>query len=136
MLYAIQEVHYIAVLVASISAFLVGWLWYSKVLFAEVWMKEIGFSPDQLGNPTMSMIITAVMILLMSLGLGILIQWFDLNTFFSILTLGFFVWLIGAMPVELNGVLFGGKSKTLFFIHTGHKFVEIITISIVLGFWK
>ena len=136
MLDAIQEVNYIAVLLASIIAFLVGWLWYSKIMFADVWMREMNFSPEDLGNPNVSMIGSGVMILLISLGIGILIQWLDLSSLFSVLALGFSIWFLGSLPVELNGVFFGGKSKTLFFIHTGHKLAEILTISLIIGLWK
>lgn len=38
------EVNYVAVLVAAVAAFILGWLWYSPMLFAKPWSAE---------NPTM-----------------------------------------------------------------------------------
>ncbi|MGH7523911.1 MAG: DUF1761 domain-containing protein [Gemmatimonadales bacterium] len=38
------EVNYLAVLVAAIAAFILGWIWYSPMLFAKPWSAE---------NPTM-----------------------------------------------------------------------------------
>jgi hypothetical protein len=35
-----------AVLVATISTMVVGFLWYSPLLFAKPWMKEMGYDPN------------------------------------------------------------------------------------------
>lgn len=40
-----------AVLLAALSAFLLGGLWYSKILFGAVWMREAGFEETQAHHP-------------------------------------------------------------------------------------
>ncbi len=35
-----------AILVAAISTMVVGFLWYSPLLFAKAWMKEMGYDPN------------------------------------------------------------------------------------------
>lgn len=37
-----QQVNFIAVLVAALSSFLLGGLWYSKLLFGPAWQREAG----------------------------------------------------------------------------------------------
>ena len=40
-------VNYGAVVVAALSTFLLGGLWYSPLLFGKVWMKANGFTLEQ-----------------------------------------------------------------------------------------
>ena len=50
------EVNYLAVVVAAASAFLLGGLWYSPLLFANKWMALTGQSEETLKSGSMGMI--------------------------------------------------------------------------------
>lgn len=47
---AFKELNYLAVTAAAIASFLLGWLWYSSVLFAGDWMHENRLSEEVLRN--------------------------------------------------------------------------------------
>ncbi len=49
----ISTLNWFAVIVAALSNFLIGGLWYSPILFGKVWMKENNFSDDDLKNGNM-----------------------------------------------------------------------------------
>ncbi len=42
-----EPVNILAVLLAAVSAFLLGGLWYSPILFLRIWARESGISLDQ-----------------------------------------------------------------------------------------
>src|SRR4029077_4153639 len=42
----IHSLNWRAILVAGISAMVVGFLWYSPLLFAKAWMREMGYDPN------------------------------------------------------------------------------------------
>ena len=44
----LSRVNYVAVLVAALSSFLIGGLWYSPILFARAWMREAGLDEARL----------------------------------------------------------------------------------------
>ena len=48
-----MQINYLAVLVAAVSAFVIGGLWYSPLLFQKAWMAANGFSEAdvQKGSP-------------------------------------------------------------------------------------
>ena len=50
-----MEVNYIAVVAAAVSAFVLGGLWYSPLLFARSWIRHSGQSEETLksGSPAM-----------------------------------------------------------------------------------
>jgi len=50
------EVNYLAVGLAALSAFLLGGLWYSPLLFANKWAALTGLSEDKLKSGSMAMI--------------------------------------------------------------------------------
>lgn len=50
------EVNYLAVVLAAASAFLLGGLWYSPILFANKWMALSGQSEETLKSGSMGMI--------------------------------------------------------------------------------
>ena len=50
-----ESINYFAVLVAALSAFPIGGLWYS-LLFAKPWMKEIGFNEEEFSKSNMGKI--------------------------------------------------------------------------------
>lgn len=51
-----MEINYLAVGVAAISSFFIGGLWYSPLLFQKQWMKENGFSEEDLKSGNMLVI--------------------------------------------------------------------------------
>ncbi len=50
------EVNYLAVVLAALSAFLLGGLWYSPLLFANKWMALTGQSEERLKSGSMGLI--------------------------------------------------------------------------------
>src|SRR5260370_41188770 len=41
-----HQLNWLAILVAAISTMVVGFLWYSPLLFAKAWMREMGYDPN------------------------------------------------------------------------------------------
>jgi hypothetical protein len=57
------HVSYVGVLVAAVSAFVLGGIWYSPLLFANAWLREIGKTKEQLGNANMAKIFGGAFVL-------------------------------------------------------------------------
>lgn len=58
-----HEVNYLAVVLAALSAFLLGGLWYSPALFANRWMRLSGQSEETLKGGSMAMIFGGAFVL-------------------------------------------------------------------------
>lgn len=43
-----SQVNYLAALIAALSSFLIGGVWYSPILFARAWMREAGLKEEEL----------------------------------------------------------------------------------------
>jgi hypothetical protein len=57
------HVSYVGVLVAALSAFVLGGVWYSPMLFANAWLHEIGKTKEQLGTRKMGVVFGGAFVL-------------------------------------------------------------------------
>jgi hypothetical protein len=138
-----HNLNLLAVLVAAISTMVAGFVWYSPILFAKPWMREMGYDPNDksrvqemqksagpayLGSFVASLVSAFVLALFLhqmraqSLGLGLLV--------------GFHVWLGFVATVQLTGVLFMKQSMKLFGINTGYQLVCYLVMGAILGVWR
>ena len=53
---AFQNLNWLAIITAGASAFVLGGLWYSPLLFAKRWMKETGITEETTRNANMTRI--------------------------------------------------------------------------------
>ncbi len=58
-----EQPNYLAVLVVALSTFMIGGLWYSPAVFGKAWMKENGFTEENMKGRNMIKIRGAAFIL-------------------------------------------------------------------------
>ncbi|MCB0743525.1 MAG: DUF1761 domain-containing protein [Ignavibacteriae bacterium] len=131
-----MEVNYIAVIVASISSFLIGGIWYSPLMFHTVWMEENGYSEDQLKKSNMKRIFG------FSFLFTIIIA-FNLAAFLG--KDSGFVWGVSAGALAGIGwvataygitYLFERKSFKLWLINAGYHVITFMVMGGVIGIWQ
>jgi uncharacterized protein DUF1761 len=151
----IMDVNLLAVLVCAIAAMALGFLWYSPVLFAKPWVKEMGYDMNDkakmdemrksagpaYGASFIGSLLTAAVLgkILNALSRHSEVVWHPVATAQPMLygiTLGFAVWLGFVATVQLTGVLFAGQSKKLFAINTGYQLVCYLVMGAILAVWK
>ncbi len=129
------QLNYFALLVAALSTFLIGGLWYSPAVFGKVWMRENGFTEESLKGGNM------VKIFGLAFLLGLI----------SAVNLAMFMGpeknpAMGALWGFLAGAgwvatfvgthyLFERKSFTLFLINAGYSIVALTVMGTILAAW-
>lgn len=132
---ALESINYLAVIVAALSAFVIGGLWYS-VLFGKAWMVENGFDDEKLKNSNMAMIFGGSFIL--SLIISFILVLFlgsERDAMFGA-SAGFMAgsfWVATAMGITY---LFERKSLKLFFINAGYHVITFTVMGLILGMWR
>lgn len=132
----IDWIQYVIIVLAAVLGFAVGGLWYSPLLFAKRWMKEVGFSKKDIEKAKKKgmaplMIGSFLVTLLMSLVLYIVGALFEVNTFWEYTFTGFMIWIGFIATTMLNSVLYEGKSLVYYAINAGHYFFVLVVMSIV-----
>ncbi|GAO42232.1 hypothetical protein FPE01S_01_12450 [Flavihumibacter petaseus NBRC 106054] len=135
----ISTVNWWAVLVAGLSAFVIGGIWYSPGLFGKAWMKENQLTEETIrqGNKGKIFGFTAIFSLIMAANLSMfLVDTPQLKTDVSWgMTAGFLagVWTFCAIAIHS---LFEQKSWKLILINGGYSIVSLVIMGAVIGLWR
>ena len=138
-----HSLNWLAILVAGISTMVVGFLWYSPLLFAKPWMREMGYDPNdkvrihemrKSAGPAYGASFVAG--LLSAFTLALILHGLQANDLHVGVMLGFHVWLGFVATVQLTGSLFAKQSMKLFAINTGYQLVCYLLMGIILTVWK
>lgn len=129
-------INWLAVLVAGISSFVVGGIWYSPGLFGKAWMAANELSEDRIkqGNKGMIFGFTLIFSLVMSANLAMFLN--DPKTDLAWgMTAGFLagIWTFCAIAIHS---LFELKSWKLIFINGGYSVVSLTLMGAILGVWR
>ena len=123
-----------AILVATIAAFALGWLWYGP-LFGEAWLKAIGKSADEIEPSPRPFIITFFTTLLTCIVLAALMNSLGMMTLAGGIALGAITG-IGFVAASLaSDSAFCGWGTPLFLILSGYRVVIFVVTGAILGIW-
>lgn len=129
-------INHIAVFLCAVMSLVIGGLWWSPMLFAKAWQREVGLSDEQLkgANPTKTFGLTFLLAYLSSYNLAFFLgapgttwKW---GVAAGLLTA---VWAI-AMYVIIS--LFEQRPFKLMLINCGYIAVYFAACGFVLAFWR
>ena len=130
-----SQINVAAVLVAAVSSFLVGGLWYSPKLFGNVWNRENGSNPKagEGSHPA---------------------KVFGVSFVFSLIAAFAFATWLGPEPALSNAITrgllagfgmvaasfginyqFANRSTTLWLVDAGYHTVQFLLFGVILGLW-
>lgn len=130
-----------AVLVATLSTFLVGWLWYGP-LFGGAWMNAVGLSEEKIQQGNMAKIFGFAFLfeLIMAFNLAVFLtgspeaaEMMSAGTGAFYGFLAGFGWVFFALAVNS---LYEQKSWKYIFINGGYWTVSFTVMGLILGAWK
>ncbi|MBK7871645.1 MAG: DUF1761 domain-containing protein [Saprospiraceae bacterium] len=132
-----STINWLAVIVAAISSFLIGGLWYSPMLFAKPWMKANGFTEEDLKGANMGKVfgLSFLWALVMSANLAMFLNDPKTDAAFGAFA-GFaagFGWV--AMGFFIVG-LFERRSTGWMLINGAYMVVALTVMGLILGAWR
>jgi len=131
-----------SVLAAAVATMVLGFLWYSPLLFARPWMVLMGYDPDdkaklaemQKGAGKMY----GLSFLASLVSAAVLAKIVAITTVTSPLygmKVGFAVWVGFVTTVQLTNVLFAKQPFKLYLINTGYQLVCYLAMGAILAAW-
>jgi len=132
-----------AVLVSALATMVVGFIWYSPMLFAKPWMVLMGYDPDdkaklaemqKSAGPSYMMSLVASALSALVLGKIIAVS----GTVGAVdgLKIGLVVWLGFVTTVQLTNALFSRQPNKLYMINTGYQAVCYVAMGAIMGAWR
>jgi uncharacterized membrane protein (DUF485 family) len=132
----VQQVNIVAVLVAALSSFLLGGLWYSKLLFGPAWHRLAGNDGRKMAESHPAKV-------------------FGLSYLFAVVAAFVYAWLMPAAPDAARaatqglaigaGVVaasfginyqFANRATGLWLIDGGYHAVQFLLYGMILGLWR
>lgn len=133
----------VPVFVAALATMVVGFIWYSPMLFAKPWTILMGFDPNdkaKMDEMRKGAGKTYGLAFLASLASAfVLAKIIDVTTVNSALygmKVGFAVWLGFVTTVQLTAALFGRQPSKLYLINTGYQLVCYLVMGAILAVWQ
>ncbi len=132
----LDNIHWLGVLLATLSAFAVGGIWYSPRVFGTGWMSEVGLTPEGIeANPpsAATWAKVATMAAVTAIGLNLVLVAFEVDTTTAGALAG------GTLAVLFRGTThfihngFAQRSDKLSFIDTGHDIAAMAVAGAILG---
>ncbi|MBS3131232.1 DUF1761 domain-containing protein [Candidatus Woesearchaeota archaeon] len=133
-----MPVNLVSVAAAAAAAYVVGFLYYSKALFAKKWVKLSGISEKMMKkDPKVGMgkmiVLGALSTLVMAYVLALAMDVMKLTSLQAGLTAGFFAWLGFQATLTLGSVLYERKPFALYVLNNGHNLIALLVMGAVLA---
>jgi len=138
-----HHLNWLAILASAVATMVLGFIWYSPIIFAKPWMREMGYDPNDkaktqemqksagrayLGSFTASLI--------SAFTLALFLHWLRVEGLHFGLATGFHVWLGFVATVQFTAALFAKQSMKLFAINTGYQLVCYLAMGAILTAWR
>jgi hypothetical protein len=130
-------INHIAIVVAAISDFAVGALWYSPLFFYKAWMKENNLTEERLkkANPAIMYTLTFIFSLIISYNLAFFLGDANTDAIWG-LQAGILAGLGWAAMAFAIVALFEQKSFKYILINCGYIVVAFALKGLIIGVWR
>jgi len=130
------HINWLAVIVAGLSAFVVGGIWYSRPLFGKAWMTDSNLTEEQVksGNKGKIFGFTFVFSLVMAANLALFLSGSQTDLHRGI-AIGFHTGLFAFCAIAIHS-LFELKSWRHIFINGLYSVVSLTIMGAIIGCWR
>jgi hypothetical protein len=133
------HVNYLAVVVAAVAVFVLGWLWYSPLLFYKPWMRLRGLDPVAAmagaKMPVGKLFIELVRCFVLAYVIAHFVAVLGIRGLLGAAHFGLIAW-IGFPVILLTGsVIWDNVPWKVAAIHAGDWLVKLLVIPIIVSAW-
>ena len=131
------QVNYLAVGVSALATIVIGALWYSPVMFGEIWRKAHGYSKEQAqqmagrGFP-----VSLLCYVVMAFVLATLLSYTGVSTVLEGAFLGLLVWCGFLATLGLTAKMFSEKPWSTYLIDAGYQLAYAVVMGVILAAWR
>lgn len=130
-------INILAVIVAGLAYFFLGALWYSPLLFANLFIKHRGMTREEMqsaGNP-IQYLYTLIAGIIAALGLALLVKFAGATSVVDGAVIGLIAVLTLTATSSFTFSIYSGPPRMLWLIYTGYQAVAFIVMGIILTLW-
>ena len=138
-MFNISDINWPAFIVCSISAMIIGFLWYGP-LFGKAWKKANRFTDKDMKNmkitPAAAMVYGTINALVTAFFVGLITAALKSGNLSGGLIAGFVLWIGIAATSRMNSVIYEQKPLSLFIVNAGYDLANILVMCVIFSVWK
>lgn len=125
-----------AVLVAAIAIYAIGFVIYAMLIPEPTWMAMSGMTEAEKATAMSRMMYSPIMPIMIAVFMAVLFKWGQVADAMSGIRWGAVIALASAIPTMLYGWVYGGLSTDMTMVDCGHLLLGHVAAGAVLGGWK
>ncbi len=133
------HVSYLPVLVAAVVVFVLGWLWYSPLLFYKPWMRLRGLDPVAAmagaKMPGGKLVVELARCIILAYVIARFVALLGIGSWLGAVHFGLMVWIGFPVIILTGSVLWENTPWKVAAIHAGDWLVKMLVISIIVTLW-
>ena len=133
------HVSYLPVLVAASVVFVLGWLWYSPLLFYKPWMRLRGLDPVAAMTgakmPGGKLVVEFARCIIVAYVIARFVALLGISSWLGAVHFGLMVWIGFPVIILTGSVLWENTPWKVAAIHAGDWLVKMLVISIIVTLW-
>jgi hypothetical protein len=132
----LQNINYIAVVIATIASYVLGFAWYHWAVFGEAWANALGLTKEEANNTEGlggAFIISLISGLSKALCIALLMEAVNIS---GVLSGAIFGGIVAVVFIFTSLGYYNGFSRTsskLTLINSAHSIVELILVGAIIG---
>jgi hypothetical protein len=129
-------INWLAVLVAAIAIYAIGFVIYALLIPEPTWMAMSGMTEAEKATAMSRMMYSPIMPVMIAVFMAVLFKWGQVADAMSGIRWGAVIALASAIPTMLYGWVYGGLSTDMTMIDCGHLLLGHVAAGAILGGWK
>jgi len=134
------HVSYLPVLVAAVVVFVLGWLWYSPLLFYKPWMRLRGLDPVAAMSgakmPGGKLLVELARCVILAYVIARFVALLGISSWMGAVHFGFMVWIGFPVIILTGSILWENTPWKVAAIHAGDWLVKMLVISLIVTLWR
>ena len=129
-------INWLAVLVAAIAIYAIGFVIYALLIPEPTWMAMSGMTEAEKATAMSRMMYSPIMPIMIAVFMAVLFKWGQVADAMSGIRWGAVIALASAIPTMLYGWVYGGLSTDMTMVDCGHLLLGHVAAGAILGGWK
>jgi hypothetical protein len=134
----VPEINWLAVVLATVSSMVVGFVWYAKPVFGRRWMRLSGLTDDDMKTgAALPLIITFVVSFFTAAVLAgsaaIAQHFYEGNFFVNAVLTAVILWIGFTAARMITHDLFDRRSSSLTVLNLAHELVTVVVMGLIIG---
>ncbi|HYT01158.1 MAG TPA: DUF1761 domain-containing protein [Thermoplasmata archaeon] len=132
----VSSFNWIAIVLAGVSALIIGAVWFSPPLFGRRWMGALGMKPENAGNPAPGFVVALVISIIGATFLRWVLGVAGATSIADGIEVALIIWFAFILLPSAPSLLFTKSSKTAFAITQVQHAIAMSAMGIVLTAYR